>query len=437
MNKSNILNGIVDWILPSAPHTWGSSAERSISETSKEADLPRRDWILLPALSLLTICSLAVSTELIALRIFPAKGDMKNCLVWNDRSSGVRGIPNCVCREKFPEGQWVEYRFNACGDYTDIECGPRSPSIYRIVMTGTSFPVGLGVARERTFAALLPKELSRRTGRKVELYNDSLPRKSPRVIALRFNELLAAKPDLILWALNYSDIQIASIVAPSDYVDENAWSRASKKAAAGPDTSPVFHALLSFRGKAELDILSFEHEVNNAWRDARSYVMLTDFMAANESQSQFLKRNRTSESQYLDAEPSQGRLNHLKEFDRYVADIEGRAAAAGVPLVAVLLPTRLSAAMISSGEWPADIDPFKLDEQLRSIIVSHGGTYIDILPDFRTIPNPEQGYFPADGHFNPEGHAMISDLLAKELTSGAVPALEVSAHSQAQSVQRK
>jgi hypothetical protein len=152
-------------------------------------------------------------------------------------------------------------------------------------------------------------------------------------------------------------------------------------------------------------------------------VLLTDFAAATESQSQLLQRNRTSEGQYLSATPSQARLMHLKEFDGYVADIEDRAKAAGIPVVAVILPTRIQAAMISSGQWPSNIDPFQFDNQVRAIIERHGGIYIDILQDLRTVPDAEKGFFPADGHFNEEGHAIIADLLTKELTSGAVPAL--------------
>jgi hypothetical protein len=86
--------------------------------------------------------------------------------------------------------------------------------------------------------------------------------------------------------------------------------------------------------------------------------------------------------------------------------------------------------MISVGEWPADYDPYKLDEEVRAIIESHGGIYIDILPDFRAVPNPERHYFPVDGHPDAAGHAMIAGMLAKELTSGAVPALKASPVSQ-------
>jgi hypothetical protein len=86
--------------------------------------------------------------------------------------------------------------------------------------------------------------------------------------------------------------------------------------------------------------------------------------------------------------------------------------------------------MISMGEWPVGYNPYKLNDQVRSIVTSHGGIYCDILPGFRALPNPEQYYFPVDGHPNAEGHTIISALLARELTNGAVPALRVAAQPQ-------
>jgi hypothetical protein len=127
----------------------------------------------------------------------------------------------------------------------------------------------------------------------------------------------------------------------------------------------------------------------------------------------------------------------LHEFDGYAEDIKERARAAGIPLAAVFLPERAQAAMISMGEWPPGYDPYKLDDELRSIITSHGGTYIDILPEFRGIPNPEQGYFPVDGHLNAGGHAVFSKLLTRELTGGAIPALKISAQQPAALEQRR
>src|ERR1700721_2667889 len=122
--------------------------------------------------------------------------------------------------------------------------------------------------------------------------------------------------------------------------------------------------------------------------------------------------------------------SRLHQFDIEAAEIARQANAAGVPVVAVFLPRAPQAAMISRGEWPKGFDLSKLDNELRSIIVSHGGIYIDILPDFRGIPNPERGYRSVEGHPNPPGHAMLSGLLAKALTSGTVPALQITAQAQ-------
>ena len=96
-----------------------------------------------------------------------------------------------------------------------------------------------------------------------------------------------------------------------------------------------------------------------------------------------------------------------------------------MPVITVLLPNHAQAAMIAMGEWPAGYDPYKLDEELKSVVTGHGGTFIDLLPDLRTVPNPQQGFFPVEGHPNARGHATMSFVLARELTSGAVPALRV------------
>jgi hypothetical protein len=326
-----------------------------------------------------------------------SESSMRSCLLESDLSTGVRAIPGTVCSEQSQESGLVEYRFNGCGHRAGMECVPKPPGVYRIVMVGTSTAFGTRVSREKTIAALLPADLSRQTGRRVELYNEALTWETPHAIALRFNAILDARPDMILW-----------IVTPWDI--KNAPSLFSPPAEAGAG------GLLANLRKGAKDSRTRVLVEQFVYRSASSYLRL------------YLKGHNGPE--FLGASLNPDWQRHLREYDVYAAEIEERARAAGIPLVAVLVPERAQAAMISLGEWPVEYNPFRLGDEVRSIVNSHGGIYIDILPDYRDIPNPERGYFPVDGHPNADGHAIIAGFLAKELTSGAGRALRIGAQEQ-------
>lgn len=178
--------------------------------------LPRRDWVLLPFIGILTISILAASTELIARFAFPSTAASPlDCLILDDPTTGVRAIPNTVCRSKAGETELIEYRFNSCGHRAGMECGPKSAGTYRIVMVGSSFGEGIGVRVDQTYASLLPRLLSQRTGRKIELYNEAVQLGSPRTIDIQFEKALAAQPDLVLWTLTpweFDNVDLATFV---------------------------------------------------------------------------------------------------------------------------------------------------------------------------------------------------------------------------------
>jgi hypothetical protein len=389
--------------------------------------VPRRDWILLPALSLLTICLMFVSTELIARWIFPTLPTVgEDCMVFDDPSTGSRGIPNSECSEKLPDGELTEYSFNSCGHRAGMECGVKTPGAYRIVMLGSSIATGMRVPRDETFAALLPVELSQRTGRKVELYNEGMPWRPPSVIALHFDEVLAAKPDMVLWVLSPRDIWNESHPQSLPVPDSKASAPGST---AGLVLAAPYRVMVAFAQRSVPDV------VRNLWDRKKTGFLLRHYLY--ESQSQYVKSYlmRDRDVEYLKVEPSEEWQTRLQQLDGITTELEAQARVADVPLVVLLVPERAQAAMISMGDWPTRFDPYKLDNELRSMIITHGGTYIDILPALRHILNPEKGYFSVDGHPNAQGHAMISRLLATELTSGAVPALKVATQSQAASGQ--
>jgi hypothetical protein len=136
--------------------------------------------------------------------------------------------------------------------------------------------------------------------------------------------------------------------------------------------------------------------------------------------------------EFLQSESSAEWSKELRDFDSSASSIAEQARKAGIPLVVVFVPDRTQVALISmTGECPKGFDPYKVGKEVSSIIVSHGGTYLDILPEFRTIPNPQMGYFALDGHPNAFGHAMIAKFLTDKLADVAIPPLSAAAKPQA------
>jgi hypothetical protein len=310
-----------------------------------------------------------------------------------------------------------------------MECGPKPPGTYRIVMIGSSVVLGSRVQIEKTIAARLPEELSQDTGRRIELYNEGMFSEWPRVVAQHFHEFLGAKPDMILWVLSPYDLKAVSFLCegcengpelPASTKRAGTLARVWYRIKVDVTTNRLMSDFLSRMGlspERESDpvgILLLHYLYKSQGQTVKSYLVAPD-----------------DEAGFLRAEPSAEWRSRLRQFDTYLAEIEIQARAADVPFVVTLVPNRAQAAMISMGEWPAGYDPYKLDNELRSIVVNHGGTYIDILPGFRNIPNPERNYYPVDGHRDAEGHAIIASMLARELTSGAVPALDASARQHA------
>ena len=397
----------------------------------KEPNLRRRDWVLLPAVSLLTICFMAVSAELLSRWLYPVtQVGFQNCFATNDPTGDAAVKPNSVCWEQTPESTLkVEYRFNRRGHRAGAELSPKPPGTYRIVLIGSSFTQGLFVPREKTFAALLPEELSMETGRKVEVYNEATGgrfRGGPfptQNSAQHFDEVLAAQPDLILWVITPTDVMNAGSKENADSPDRGALQQDPRSATGSAKPRSFWNNFMASIAKG-----TFGERLKSRWEETRTSIVLKHLLIASESQDEYIQsylRNGDN-ANFLKTKPDAKWQMQLQYFDAELAEIAGLAKNAGVPLVAVFVPNRPQAAMISKGDWPAGYDPFKLEDEVRDSVVSHGGHFIDILPDYRGIPSPERDYFPVDGHPDADGQAIIFRFLAKELTSGAVPELKAS-----------
>jgi hypothetical protein len=417
-------DGSTSGIASDGARTGPAAETRADGAGEREHNLSHRDWILLPFLGLLTVLFIAGSTEFLARRAYPEHDGIQGCIAGSKSAEAAVGRPNSSCWEKRAEVSLpVEYTFNRCGHRAGMECGPKAPGTYRIVMSGSSMALGLNVARQETFAALLPVELSRQTGRKVELYNEATIFGSPlRNVALHFNEIQSEDPDMFLWVLTPVDVSV-----PSRALPEGAAGHVAAAHLSSPGNREKHAGFTWFNKAPVLFAKLLVDPLFKLWDRTRTGVVLRHYLYEHEGPDRYVESflaGNTDEAGLLRADLSTDWKPRLHQFDIYVADVAARSRAAGIPLVVVLIPNRAQAAMISAGEWPVGYDPYKLDQELRTIVTSHGGTYIDILPSFRDVPNSELNYFPLDGHADASGHAMISWMLAKELTNGSIPALK-------------
>jgi len=294
-------------------------------------------------------------------------------------------------------------------------------------MIGSSMAMGLFTPREKTFAALLPPKLSQIAGRKVEIYNEASGgefRGGPfpmRGSTAQFKDVLSQTPDMVLWVATPMDVENAAFEGPSPEQMAAIQEKANSPLQPG-QAQNAFEKL-----KTALVQGTFQEKLRFRWDQSRTALALKHIFYGTESQQQYVESYLKNEddSGFLRTKLGPKWQSSLATFETYAAAFESEAKQARIPFVVVLVPNRAQAAMISMGSsaWPAGYDPYKLDGEIRAIIERHGGTYVGVLPEFAKIPNPERHFFPVDGHPDTDGHAMLSDVLAKGLTSGAVPDL--------------
>lgn len=400
-------------------------------EEKAETKLPRRDWILLPILSLATVIVIVTVLAFVAHKTFSkTTSGVRACLDMSD-PSGVRGIPNCEIWEKNAEGPPVKYKFNSCGHRANMDCGPKPPGTYRIVMVGSSYAFGQDIPTEKTIASLLPVLLSQRTGRSVDLYNEGMGQAYARNVALHFDEALAAQPDVILWLLTKYDIERATVVGTDlNFIPSSV---------AGNTRAKIAYRVKQIAAmKTNSERLGFiEQYAEDLFQVSETGTMLMHGMY--KSQSLYMKAaliNSGHRLWYVQAESDPVSRQYLQQFEDYAAQIANKARAAGIPLVAALMPDRVQAAMLSNGDWSSDFSPLRLDDEIRAVVTRYGGTYVDVLRDFRNIPSSEQYYLPVDGHPDERWQPIVAGLLAEKLTDGMIPELKATAPLTAQERRR-
>jgi hypothetical protein len=366
-----------------------------VSSAAAANRLPRRDYIILPLISLLTVLVLSAVSEVCARIVWPAQA-ANSCLVL-DPVDGNRYKANCTSRTKIAEGPWTTNNYNECGYFSVTSCKTKPASAVRIVILGSSIGEGIRVPYEQTFFSLVSGALSRKCNRSIDVQNLCVEKLYPTQVLRRVKEAIELKPDVILFILCPGDVAKAQALAERNNV------------APGSSVAPNSASVL-VKFKIWLKRMSLE---------SRSVLLAQHFLLQNKD---VLLRLHLVFGDKIEQPHAPGWQQRFTDLDRIVGNMAGQLRSAGVPLILVSVPSRPQAAMLGLRQLPPDVDPFAFGRQIDMIAAKHGAGYVDISEAFSHIPDSEDLFYVVDGHPTAEGQKVIAQYIEQKLQDGSVPA---------------
>jgi len=359
----------------------------------------RRDFILIPLVSLATVIVMMLAAELTSRLTFVESGS-ETC---GDITGlqGWRSKPNCVSRRKSAEGPMVENSYNDCGYRTPTPCGTRAPGVLRVALMGTSIAEGFKVRYEETFAARLTESLSRACGRPVEFQNMGLP-SSMLDVYRRTDEALAMRPDVIMVVASAVDLK----------------ERMSRADIAGRDDPP---APPKPRPPAEaVPSQSLVARLSDLAVNSRALVAAQHFLFQDNATYVRLYMMHGEDADYLRPPLTQAWRERLDDLGVLLGGIAAKARSRGVPVLMIWSPTRIQAALLTGTTRPSDADPFVADRYFAEVAARSGAAFVDTLHAFQGQVAPERFFYAVDGHMNGEGSAVFAAAIEKRLAQGDI-----------------
>jgi len=345
--------------------------------------LPRRDYVLLPAIFVLTILLLLAGGEIAARIIYVQDDAAEPCEYLTP--TGFRYHPMCMSRTKVWEGPWITQQFNDCGYRAAESCAIRPPGSLRVAVIGSSTARGALVNYPDSFAARASAALSARCGGKVDFQNLGTEPSDVDRIDLRIPEALALHPTAIVMTVGTYDL--LHLKDPPLLV-------------AGEHRPPL-----------RLNVKA----VANMLRQSRLFVLMQYYLYLDPAFQvrAFLLNGEPAD--YLRPPLSQTWQRDVDGF----GDLLGRITAqtGSVPVLLVFSPERGHAALAGQVPVPPGIDPFAIGAALRKVAAAHGVEFFDATAAFGTAADFRSLYYLTDGHPNAGGHAVLANVVQQALLS--------------------
>lgn len=366
------------------------------------ARLPRRDWIILPLLVVITIIALAVLGELTARTILPTQ-DGDSCLV-HDKILGSRATPNCTSYQQTVETASIEYHYNECGFRTAESCGPKNPSTIRVAMIGSSISMGYLIPYDQTIDAQLTRWFTGECRRPVEFQSLGLPHRPPEIVVKTVDEAISLNPDLIIWLVTAFDLRNTASPDPSTPLSGD------KSSPSGLSLSHAIKYLHKIAYSDRLLILAQHYLFKNLPFYIASYLRTGD-------SSDFLRLQLPAVWQA-----------RVKQFSQQASTVGAQAKALNIPFAVVLVPQAAQAALATGYPPQSGVDPFSLGRQLTNGMTDANLNVFDGTQAFTNHPWSPDYFYMVDGHMAASGAAILAQSMADWLTKPGISIFDTCKH---------
>jgi len=354
--------------------------------------LPRRDFVVLPLLCVLTVVALVGIAEIGTRVAYPE--EKEDSCQRPDSTLGYRFAPGCTSRTKAAEGPWVTNRYNECGYRTAQPCGPAPGGVRRVAVVGSSVSAGYLVPYRDSIANLAAEQLQGDCGGPVEFQNLGGIGYIWNKVYARMDEALALRP-----------LAVMMVVIPFDL----------EQTVDAPAPAAPGAPALKLDAVATTGVMA---QLHRAVAGSRAFVVAQHFLFQDVPFYTNLFLRYGDKADFLRPPFPPSWRHRFHDFDVLMAGVSAKARAAGVPFVLAIVPQRAQAALVASHKRRPGIDPMAFNREIAAIAARHGIDDIDVTPDFARQPNPAADYYYAvDGHINALGSHLVAQTIARRFVS--------------------
>jgi hypothetical protein len=366
--------------------------------------LPRRDFWLLPLISIFTVLGMLGGAEVLA-RVGWPEQLVNGCQV-QDQALVFRFQPNCSSTMKAFEGPWYTNNYNACGYRSAAPCGPVSAGTRRIALIGSSVSEGYLVEYPNTIGARLGDDLTAMCGGPVEVQNlaSGYGARQDHRLVLRMEEALTLRPSAVLLIQVPFDVEAMLLEDATE-----------PTTGAASNARPAANTQSSVNQVAEL-----RKRVSDWFRNSRAVVVAQHFLFRDWSAYLPLYLNYYGDkADFLRPPFTAAWQERLRRFDLLITKLADRARQEGVPFMLAFVPHQAEVALMSGRSAPPGVDPQALPNAIAAIAARHGVTFVETSPVLRREPKLEEFYYRSDGHPSGRGLPIVARYIAERYVSVA------------------